>query len=80
MYTRFSPNDLLPHDWSLTVWSDESPIEITHADGFKSSSFEVQRLRDITPIPKDFPEPEQQRPDEVFDDEVSEEEFSPSMD
>lgn len=79
VYTRFSEDDHLPHDWSLTVWSDESPIEITHADGFKSSSFQVQRLREITPIPKDFPEPEQ-RPDVVFDDEDLEEEFSPSMD
>lgn len=56
VYTHFREDDYMSHDWSLTVWSDESPVEIRHADGIKSASWEVQKLRKTTPIPKNFPE------------------------
>ena len=39
VYTKFSDEDPLPHDWSSTVWSDRQPVIITHADGLQSDSF-----------------------------------------
>ena len=51
VYTKFDELDLLPHDWSLTIWSEESPVRIEHADGIQSSSFKVQTLTEtIKPI------------------------------
>lgn len=41
VYTHFSEEDYLPHDWSLIAWAAEKPVTITHQKGFISSSFSI---------------------------------------
>ena len=50
IYTHFSEEDLLPHDWSLVTWSEKSKLTITHADGIKSASFRNLALDASIPI------------------------------
>ena len=46
IYTNWTDADLLPRDWSLVVWSEVEPVNITHKDpSIKSSSFAVQSLK-----------------------------------
>lgn len=51
MYTRFSDEDLLPHDWSLAAWASDEAVQINYvdpngmrSDRFKSTTFTVQSL------------------------------------
>ena len=45
--TKYAETDHLPHDWSVTAWSDIEPISITHKDGRESDSFDFVR-RDLS--------------------------------
>ena len=54
VFTNFKEADLLPHDWSLVVWSDKEPIEIRHKDGIESGSFFNLELAPEVPIPSNF--------------------------
>ena len=61
IYTKFDERDLAPHDWSLVLWTDVKAVTIDHV-GFFSSGFKVQRLFADTPIPKQFPEQQEEDP------------------
>ena len=39
VYSTWGEKDVMPKDWSLVAWSDKEKIEIKHAGGFESSSF-----------------------------------------
>jgi hypothetical protein len=51
IFTNFSEEDFLPHDWSLVTWSDKSALTITHDDGIKSDSFRNIAPNSSIPIP-----------------------------
>ena len=48
MYSHWTDDDLLPHDWSVTAWASDKPvtIEYLNPNGSRKSSakFEVQSL------------------------------------
>ena len=66
-YTQYSEDDILPHDWSLVVWAEKSPVKIEHKDGFESSSFRNLSPDPTIPIPTDFREPEPKFASEITD-------------
>ena len=51
MYTHYTSDDLLPHDWSLVAWASQSPVRIDYVneDGTRnlqksSTVFMVQNI------------------------------------
>ena len=36
VYTAFDPEYIMPKDWSVTVWSDQEPVELKHKMGLES--------------------------------------------
>ena len=73
IYSKFGEVDLLPHDWSVTAWSEISPVSIEHTDGYSSGSFRNLEADSSIPVPAVFNKPA------VIDDEDEEDEEDTTM-
>lgn len=54
VYTTFSEDDLMPHDWSLVAWAEQEAVFIVHEDGLQSASFRYLERDDEIPAPQNF--------------------------
>ena len=54
IYTNFSDQDQMPHDWSLVAWAEKEPLEIEHKNGLKSGDFFTMERDFAVKAPQNF--------------------------